>query len=238
MDSVAQSYTDGSYANRNPAFGDENSRWKVSNALRAIEEWKIPHESVVEIGCGAGAIIRDLSDELGCLCAVGYEPMPEAYAVAKERETETLSFRNQTVDEPVPEPFDLAMCFDVLEHVEDAHSFVRKMKSFSSRFLFHIPLDMNVQMVARMKPIMTVRESVGHLHYFSKDTALAMLRECGLQIEGCFYTFGGESAYQAPLYRLMKGPRKLAYAINRDLAVRWMGGWSLLVYATDANAGQ
>ena len=232
MKTVANIYKDGTYASNNPSFGDDNSAWKVENALKAISLWNIPHDRIAEVGCGGGAIIRDISEALNASQAVGYEPMPEAYAVAKSRETETLKYLNQTVDQTTKDHYDLTICFDVFEHVEDCFSFIRDLTGISDRILFHIPLDLNVQMVARMSPLMRVRKEVGHIHYFSKDTAIATLEECGLNIEGWFYTFGGDGTYAGKIYRMLKWPRKIAYAINRDLAVRWLGGWSLMVYGT------
>ncbi len=236
MNTVARAYTDGTYASRNPKFGDDNAEWKVANALKAVSKWDIPHDRIAEVGCGGGAIIRGVADSLEAQQAVGFEPMPEAYAVAKERETDKLTFRNQTIDETTEDSFDLVLCFDVFEHVEDCFAFVRNLSRLSNRFLFHIPLDLSVQMVARMKPLLKLRDSVGHIHYFSKETALATLEECGFDIVGQFYTFGGDGTYGGKIYRLLKRPRKLAFTISNDLAARWLGGWSLMVYAINKEA--
>ena len=232
MSEVASIYTDGTYASLNPEFGDDNAELKIAKALDAVRLYKIPHQSIAEVGCGGGAIIRGLSQALNADRAVGYEPMPEAFAVARTRATDKLSFLNQSVTPDSRENFDLVLCFDVIEHLEDCFSFIRDLKSLSGRFLFHIPLDLSVQMVARMTPILGVRQSVGHVHYFAKDTALATLKDCGLKVRGHFYTCGADGNYQGKLYRLLKWPRKMAFAINQDLAVRFLGGYSLMVYAT------
>jgi 2-polyprenyl-3-methyl-5-hydroxy-6-metoxy-1,4-benzoquinol methylase len=230
MSEVASIYTDGTYASRNPVFGDDTAEWKVKQALRAIQQYGIPHGSIAEVGCGAGAIIRDLAKAVNAERAVGYEPMPEAFEVARTRATEELEFFNRAVTAETKGDYDLVMCFDVIEHLEDCFTFIRHLKNLSRHLLFHIPLDMSVQMVARMRPILGVRHSVGHLHYFSKDTALATLAECGLTVRGHFYTC--EGPYQGKMYRLLKWPRKLAFAAHPDLAVRFLGGYSLMVYAT------
>lgn len=232
MKSVSDIYLDGSYAGKNPTFGDDNAEWKVSNALEACRRFNLPHRTIAEVGCGAGAIIRGVAGALGAESAVGYEPMPQAYAIAKERETEILRFLPETIGPATEAHYDLMLCFDVFEHVEDYFGFLRNLKPLADRFLFHIPLDMNAQMIARGAPIRRVREQVGHLHYFSKDTALAALRECGYRIDGSFYTCGADSVYGGLRYRLMKLPRKISYALAPDLAVRVLGGYSLMVAAS------
>src|ERR671934_171539 len=68
------------------------------------------------------------------------------------------------------------------------------------------------------------------LHYFSRDTALRTLEDTGYRVIDWFYT---RRAIEEPATelrrRLARGPRRLAYSIHRDLAVRALGGFSLLV---------
>ena len=232
MREVGKIYSDGTYAERNPKFGDDTAEWKAAKAVRAIEQFGIPHRSVAEIGCGGGEILRRLKQALPVEKAIGFEPMPEAFAVAKRRESEGLSYRNELVTEDTEERFDLVLCFDVVEHVEDYFSFLRTLQVISKRFLFHFPLDMNVQMVARASPLERVRKEVGHIHFFSKETALASLRHCGYKIEGSFYTFGAESGFGSRAYRMLKYVRKVCRKIHEDLTVRFLGGYSLMIYAS------
>jgi len=68
--------------------------------------------------------------------------------------------------------FDVVMAIDVLEHVEDYFTFLRKISKKGKYKIFHIPLDMSVSAVLRISPLIDGRKKVGHIHYFSKDTAL------------------------------------------------------------------
>ena len=232
MSEIAKIYQDGTYATKNPRFGDDSARHKIANAVKACREFALPHRTIAEIGCGGGAIILGVAEELGAESAVGYEPMPEAYAVAKARETSTVSFTGETVGSESHADYDLVLCFDVFEHIEDYFTFLRNLRRMGKNHLFHIPLDMNAQMVARGRPLTRVRDEVGHLHYFCKESALASLSECGYELGGHFYTFGAEGSYQGGLmYKLMKYPRKILFAFCPDFAVRLLGGYSLMVWA-------
>jgi SAM-dependent methyltransferase len=207
MPATAQIYRDGTYAAKNPLFGDDNAGYKIANAIKACRKFQLPHRSVAEVGCGAGAIILGFSQQEGVASAIGYEPMPEAFAVAKTRETAKLRFTSETIGPDSRADHDLVLCFDVFEHVEDCFGFLRHLRAMGKNHLFHIPLDMNAQMVARGTPIRKVRDEVGHLHYFCKDSALATLVECGYDIEGYFYTCAAEGNYQGGLMnKLMKYP--------------------------------
>jgi cyclopropane fatty-acyl-phospholipid synthase-like methyltransferase len=232
MSNLAKIYQDGTYASKNSAFGDDNADIKIHNAVKACDDFKLKPRKIAEVGCGGGAILLGVAEALAVDSAVGFEPMPEAYTVAKSRETNQVIFCNETVGPESSFDFDLVLCFDVFEHVEDYFSFLRNLRNIGKNFLFHIPLDMSAQMVARGEPIQRVRDEVGHIHYFSKDSALASLRDCGYKIAGSFYTCGADGNYSGRLFRMIKIPRKIAFALDPDLAVRVLGGYSLMVWAT------
>ena len=91
---------------------------------------------------------------------------------------------------------------------------------------------MNVSSVLRVHPILHARSHVGHLHYFSKETALQTLKGCGYKIEDYFYTAGALSLQNHSLKtKIVNLPRKLIYSLNPDMAVRLLGGYSLMVLA-------
>ena len=83
---------------------------------------------------------------------------------------------------------------------------------------------------------MYVREKVGHIHYFTKNLALEMLRECGYEIVDWRYS----NAYMSAPSRgwrtwLARLPRALLYALHKDYFVRITGGETLLVLAIPRN---
>ena len=77
------------------------------------------------------------------------------------------------------------------------------------------------------------RKSVGHIHYYSKDTALASIADSGQEIIDYFYTAGAMKLGEKKKLRtnLMNIPRQMLYALNEDLTVKLLGGYSLLVLA-------
>lgn len=127
--------------------------------------------------------------------------------------------------------FDLLLCIDVLEHVEDYLGFLKDLRCKATNKMFHIPLDMSVQWVLRNRPILLAREQVGHLHYFTKETAIATLNDTGYAILDWFYTPGAIASPRSFKARLARWPKRLLSTINQDLVVRILGGYSLLVLA-------
>jgi cyclopropane fatty-acyl-phospholipid synthase-like methyltransferase len=225
-------YTDNTYLSRNPSWHVEDSAWKAEQIVSMLNSNGLQPSSVCEVGCGAGEILHQLHARLPPHVTFdGYDIAPQAIALSRQRQRDRLTFHlgdlpSETVH------FDLMLAMDVVEHVEDYLGFLRKLGEKGSHHLFHIPLDMNVQMVLRSGRIMVERTRSGHLHYFSKETALATLRDAGYRVVDHGYTAGGiELPSRSLLHNMAKWPRRLAFALHQDLAVRVLGGYSLLVLA-------
>jgi SAM-dependent methyltransferase len=221
----------GEYLKNNPTWHVEDSPWKAKQILKMLERNPINPKTVAEVGCGAGEILNQLHQVLpGDVQFTGYEISKDAIALAKSRENERLNFKLENLlEEEVS--FDLLLMMDVFEHVGDYLGFLKTCKPKSKHTIFHIPLDVSVQSVMRNKLILE-RKSLGHLHYFMKDTALATLEDSGYEIVDYFYTAGAFEVKSNTLKsKLAFLPRKLLYSINKDFAVKIFGGFSLLVLA-------
>lgn len=223
-------YETGEYVAKNPTYHVEDSAWKAEHIFRVIRKNNLQPRAVCEVGCGAGEVLRQLqllmNDDTQF---TGYEISPQAFARCQERANDHLRFQCADFLALKTEPFDLLLCIDVFEHVEDYLGFLRKLRGRAELKLFHIPLDLSGQWVLRSRPIMKQREEVGHLHYFTKETALATLRHTGHEIIDCCYTPGALLNPRSLKAKLARLPRKLLFALNQDLTSRILGGYSLLV---------
>lgn len=226
-------YEDGTYLENNSSWHEEDSAWKAKQIKKVIEKNHILPSTICEIGCGAGEILNQLSSQLnGGKKYFGYEISPQAFALCSKKARDNLCFFLEDLLKKDDEYFDLIMAIDVLEHVDDYIGFLRKIQTKGKYKIFHIPLDLSVQTVLRPSVVMESRRTVGHLHYFTKETALATLEYAGYEIIDYFY-----SASRVDLpnrgwkANLLKIPRTIMFFFNSNLAVRVMGGFSLLVLA-------
>ena len=108
---------------------------------------------------------------------------------------------------------------------------MRSLRQKSEYQIFHIPLDLSVQSVLRGEPILTRRHSLGHIHYFTKETALATLIDTGYEVLDHFFTPTDIDRVQSWKARIAKVPRQLSASLNPSCAARIFGGFSLLVLA-------
>ena len=226
-------YTDGTYLRNNPDWHVDDSPWKAKHVARMLDRHGIVPQTVCEIGCGAGEILRSLSTHLEPSTKFfGYEISPNAYKICSQKANDRFTFKLANLLDETNVRFDLAMAMDVFEHVEDYFGFLRKLRDKAQYKIFHIPLELSAQEVLRGKPLLNARRNVGHIHHFSKETALATLEDCGYTVLDHFYTSGrtdlGGLGWKSQLMRI---PRQALYRVNPDAAVRALGGYSLLVLA-------
>ena len=109
--------------------------------------------------------------------------------------------------------------------------FVRGLKQKAKFKIFHIPLDLSVSALLRGK-LMDGRNSIGHLHYFTPDTAIATLSDCGYEIVDTMYTPSFEElSKESWKAKLIKLPRYILYKVSPKLLSTLIGGVSLMVLA-------
>lgn len=225
-------YSQGQYFENNPTWHEEDGAWKADKILDIVKGNKLTPTSICEIGCGSGEILYCLYNDFNLSELVGYEISPQAFKICKPKEKERLKFHLGNLLKLETPLFDLLLCIDVFEHVDDYMGFLRNLKNRSRYFIFHIPLDMFVLSVLRSEPILQARSKVGHLHYFSKETALCTLADCGYRVIDHFYTAGAlELKSKSLKTSLANLPRVVLYKINPDFSVRLLGGYSLMVLA-------
>ena len=228
MDTI---YETGEYLAHNESWHTEDSPWKARDILRILSKNSIDPKTVCEVGCGAGEILRQMSYHLPQDTRFhGYEISPQAYEMTHERASDRLHFYlKDLLEEDQSVTYDVVMAIDVFEHVENDFGFVRQLRPRGTYQVYHIPLDISVNGILQDK-FMYGRKTVGHIHYYTKETALAILQDTGHQIVDWFYTPDSLELPRKTLKsKLAKYPRKLMYGIKPDLTVKLFGGFSLLV---------
>ncbi|SDT58379.1 class I SAM-dependent methyltransferase [Bradyrhizobium canariense] len=229
---MKEMYESDLYGEKNPTWHEEDSAWKAGHIERMIKRNKIPSDRICEVGCGTGEILLTLEKAFPTTSLSGYEISPEAFRRAAPKETPNTKFYLKDLLAESDLHFDVVLAIDVIEHVEDYISFIKKLKEFGTFKIFHIPLDLSAQSILRAWPIAELRRNVGHVQYFFKQTALATLEDCGYTIvDHCYTASRLELPNQAFSSRMMRLPRRLMFSLNADFAVRLLGGYSLLVLA-------
>lgn len=230
MDNI---YTNQEYLKKNPTWHDEDSPWKASQVMELLGRNNIEIQKVAEIGCGAGGVIKGVADQLGGGRSFrGFDISPDAIKLAERHRRPGLDFACEDLLLS-SERYDLLLVIDVIEHIPDYLGFTAKCQAKARYKIYHIPLDIHVSSVLRAG-FVGGRRTVGHLHYFSAESALDTISDTGHKVIDYIYTDGGVAlAHLHPSFRrsLANIPRRLVGFFSRKLAARWFGGYSLMVLA-------
>lgn len=226
-------YADGGYLLKNPGWHEQDAPWKARHIQRMLDRNRLQPRSVIDVGSGSGDILSLLSRTLPADAVMtGYEVSPQAHGLSISKQTDRLTFRLEDAFGVETPRADLAMAIDVIEHIPDCYGFASKLREKAEYKLYHIPLDLSASSVFRTRPLGFVRARYGHIHFFTRATAIAMLRDTGHDVIDAFYTATAlEVAEHGWRARLMAFPRKSLKLLGTDFAARTLGGFSLMVLA-------
>jgi len=228
-------YTSGKYLEVTQTWHAEDSPWKAEQILRIMKKNSLRVESIMEIGCGSGAILHELSknNNFKEVLFSGYDISPQAIEMANKIENEKIKFYQEDVLSKENIYSDLLLIIDVFEHVPDYMGFIEGCKKRAEYKIYHVPLDIHVSSVFRNSFIKN-RYTIGHIHYFTAESAIATLRDSGHEIIDYFYTnptFGLFEEHPTFKKAVANVPRWLISQFSVSFAARLLGGYSLMVLA-------
>ncbi len=229
---LVEIYKDGQYLQKNPTWHIEESPFKAKYILRLLERNAVHPRTICEVGCGAGEVLRQLQQRMPAECEFwGYDISPQAFEFCRERANDRLHFQLADLCKEESAHFDLLLVLDVVEHVEDYFTLLRAVHRRATRTLFHFPLDISVQAVIRKNGMMKRRQDHAHIHYFTRELALATLRDTGYRVVDWLYAPRSNEIGPHPIQKVFRLPRAAFFAVDPDLAVRVLGGYSLMALA-------
>ena len=232
MKSIRDRYTDGDYLRHNPSWDIEDSGWKTSRIDSILRELDLKPGSICEVGCGAGGVLVELRRFFPDAELFGYDIASDAARFWSKHGAARIHFELGDFFQLNQRHFDVLLLLDVIEHLENPFEFLRRLREYADFFVFHIPLDLSASNIIRETSLLSARSKVGHVHYFSKGLALALLDDSGYEIMAWRYTGAAFSSSKGDWKtKLASLPRLLAYSISKDWGVRLLGGETVIVLA-------
>ncbi len=236
MDTSSENiYTNGTYQYKNPGWFREDSAWKAKAINELITKNRLRPANITEVGCGVGEILLQLAELVKEADSfTGYDIAPFAIEAARKKETDRVHFYLGDFGEAMKTPTDLLLVIDVIEHIPDYYSFLQKLRSKSTHFIFHVPLDLSCRTLLKPQVIWQQRKDAGHLHYFSKEHVLWMLNDNGFTIVDVEYTFSETDRNTPRSFKdyIKKQARRFSFFISKELSIKLWGGYSIMIFCT------
>lgn len=146
-----------------------------------------PLGAVLDIGCGEAATAAPLR-AAGAKSITGIEVVPEAAEIARGRLDAVLVGPVETQIEHLSGPFDTIVAWDVLEHLVDPYSLLRRLRDVATPGA-HVQISVpNARHVSLMRDLV-LKGTFGyadwghrdrtHLRWFTRRDVLRMLTENG-----------------------------------------------------------
>jgi SAM-dependent methyltransferase len=234
MSTLESIYYDGTYLIENPDWDRKDAFWKAVQVASVLSDNKIEPYTLCEVGCGSGDVLVELQKALPSAKMTGYDISPQAaqFWAQHTKVGGGVDFQLGNFHEIDRIKYDVLLMLDVFEHVRDPFSFLENSRQHATHFVFHIPLDLSASAIFRGYPLTNARKKTGHLHYYTKDLAIATLHDSGYEILDWRYTgVSLNSPNRSLKQQLVALPRRIAYAVNKDFGVRLLGGETLIVLA-------
>lgn len=141
--------------------------------------------SVVEIGCGEGALLAELARAWPQASFDGFELSGPAIEIARSRGIPRTGRLEAFDGARVPAgdgAYDLAILSHVLEHIPDPAPLLREAARVARQVLVEVPLEDNRS--GRRPAHRAESERIGHLHQFDRAAVRALVAAAGLRVLG------------------------------------------------------
>jgi hypothetical protein len=213
-------------------LAEAQGEWKAGLILEMLHRNRIFPSELCEVGVLSKHIVASLGRKSGLGVKIqGHEVPLQDLELNDCRADPVLRVFLDHIRQTHPAPFDVFMALDVMEHIENYHGFLRAVRSMGTYKLFHLPMDLTVQTIIRRTALKKRRDTFLHISYFTKDTIMRVLEDAGYEVLDYSYTPWRIQFCSELTGKLMKLPRQLLFAISPDTAVRFLGGYSLMILA-------
>ncbi len=178
-------YTEG-YSLPDPAEAERMGRWRALGARSKADHVAalcaragVRPRTLVEIGCGDGALLAELAGRGLAPVLDGFELSPPAAELARARGVARRVEVFDGLDVPAEDAsYDLAVLSHVLEHVPEPMVLLREAARVAPAVLVEVPLEDNRSAARDEKREEAAR--IGHVQFFDRAAVHALLRVAGL----------------------------------------------------------
>ncbi len=146
---------------------------------------------VLDLGCGSGAVGKRLKEQGKTAELIGVELFEDAAAQASRVYDKVFTGDIEILDLPYQAHFDYIICGDILEHLKDPYSVVRRIAGWlkpDGQFICSLPNVRHWPVTANLifRGAWDYRDAGvmdrTHLRFFTRRSCFAMLQDAGFEV--------------------------------------------------------
>ena len=141
----------------------------VTDLVRPLD-----YRTVLDVGCGQGSLLEMLIPLKPEAQYVGIDFAAKALDVARQRAPQAEFVVHDLMAPPLKRQFDLVLCTDVVEHIEDDAHAIANVAAMTGRYLIVSTLQ------GRMRPY---EHLVGHYRNYAPGELQAKIEASGLRVK-------------------------------------------------------
>jgi SAM-dependent methyltransferase len=180
---------------------------KVRNLMVLVASHRDQIASVLEVGCGTGAVLDELSKVLGTE-HLGIDVGTPGY------DGVTIPFDDRA--------FDLAYATHVIEHVRDQRGFLHELRRVARKYIYvEVPCELHVRTTQRS---LQTSLDIGHINAYTPESFALLLATSGLAVrrfEVFDHSYGVHRFHNSAANAIAKTAiRRSLLRLHRGLATR------------------
>lgn len=151
-------------------------RARVARVLSLVREE--PLRSLVDLGCGGGSLLREIETRLPGVELAGLDLSSRQIEVNRRGESK-ISWAVADLERPMAEGevvagrWDVVVASEILEHLDDAETFLR------NAFRFATPGRGRLILTTQSGPVRETERRVGHRRHFTREALALLLANAG-----------------------------------------------------------
>ncbi len=170
------------YRNAGPRLGewrDLGAKHKGNHILEIIGNRRCA--SLIEIGCGDGALLEYIHRQRPDIRLVGYEIADDPVERARRRGLEEIEVFDGSHVPTADDSFDIAILSHVLEHVPDPVGTLVEAGRIASTVVGEVPLEDTL--ASHRASYVPAAKVIGHIQKFSLNSARWLVERAGMRID-------------------------------------------------------
>lgn len=165
---------------------DRTAGHKADSIEQLLKRNNIPCETLLELGCGTGSVIRECQRRklAKTYIAVDYSDTAIDYLRRNSDGIETYVFDVTADDFTFDRPVDVVVLSHVIEHLEEPLAFLQSLRRLNFKYLVsEVPLDdLLMGRLSDLRKKDRTQNLAGHVQFFTASSFRRLLRQSGLNV--------------------------------------------------------